>query len=110
MSLAIRLHTTANTPIKAVRFITCTLVPPPKKAVLAALGIPLTPGGKPEAPTPIVRKAESDVRNFNAVSLCSNWPYVVLGCGQRVRYLHNIFDHTTTHHNLGVHLTPSCLL
>lgn len=73
VSLAIRLYTTANTPIKAVRFITCTLVPPPKKAVLAALGIPLTPGGQPEAPTPIVRKAESDFLDvvnggtFNAI-------------------------------------------
>ena len=47
--------------MKAVRFITCYLLPPPKKAVLAALGIPLAPGGKPEAPTEIVRKAEADV-------------------------------------------------
>ncbi|KIJ66507.1 hypothetical protein HYDPIDRAFT_86968 [Hydnomerulius pinastri MD-312] len=60
VSLAIRHYTTANTIIKAVRFITCCLLPPPKKAVLAALGIPLTPGGKPEAPTEIIRKAESD--------------------------------------------------
>ncbi|KAG1830900.1 copper amine oxidase [Suillus variegatus] len=73
VSLAIRLYTTANTPIKAVRFITCTLVPPPKRAVLAALGIPLTPGAQPEAPTPIVRKAESDFLDvvnggtFNAI-------------------------------------------
>jgi hypothetical protein len=29
------------TPIEAVRFITSCLLPPPKKAVLAALGIPL---------------------------------------------------------------------
>ncbi|KAG2099878.1 copper amine oxidase [Suillus discolor] len=73
VSLAIRLYTTANTPIKAVRFITCTLVPPPKRAVLAALGIPLTPGAQPEPPTPIVRKAESDFLDvvnggtFNAI-------------------------------------------
>ncbi|OAX39227.1 hypothetical protein K503DRAFT_769707 [Rhizopogon vinicolor AM-OR11-026] len=60
VSQAIRRYTTTNTPIKAVRFINSYLLPPPKKAVLAALGIPLTPGGQPEAPTPIVRKAESD--------------------------------------------------
>lgn len=61
MTLAIRHYTTANTSIKAVRFITCYLLPPPKKDVLAALGIPLTPGGNPEPPVDIIRKAESDV-------------------------------------------------
>lgn len=61
VSLSIRQHIALQTKIKAVRFITCYLLLPPKKAVLAALGIPLTPGGKPHTQTEIVRKAESDV-------------------------------------------------
>ncbi|EGN93764.1 hypothetical protein SERLA73DRAFT_115814 [Serpula lacrymans var. lacrymans S7.3] len=60
VSLAVRHYTATQTPIKAVRFITCSLLPPPKKAVLAALGISLTPGGKPDPLTPIIRKAEVD--------------------------------------------------
>lgn len=71
MTLAVRHYTTANTPIKAVRFITCTLLPPPKKDVLAALGIPLTPGGRREAPVDIIRKAESDVSGILASSYLS---------------------------------------
>ncbi|KAF9072114.1 peroxisomal copper amine oxidase [Rhodocollybia butyracea] len=46
--------------IKAVKFITTYLLPPPKKAVLAYLGIPLAPGEKPELPIKIIRKAEVD--------------------------------------------------
>ncbi|KDQ52495.1 hypothetical protein JAAARDRAFT_198143 [Jaapia argillacea MUCL 33604] len=60
VTLSIRQHVATKTEIKAVRFLTCYLVNPPKKAVLAYLGIPLTPGGKPEAPVPITRKAEVD--------------------------------------------------
>ncbi|KAK0466066.1 copper amine oxidase [Desarmillaria tabescens] len=60
VSLSVRHHIASKTDIKAVKFITTYLLPPPKKAVLAYLGIPLTPGGKPEAPTPITRKAEVD--------------------------------------------------
>lgn len=57
----IRSYITKNTEIKAVKFITCYLLPAPKRAVLAHLGIPLEPGAKPEDPVPIVRRAESDV-------------------------------------------------
>ncbi|KAL1761840.1 copper amine oxidase [Schizophyllum commune] len=54
-------HHTANIPdINALKFITCSLLPPPKRQVLAHLGIPLTPGGKPEPATPIIRRAEVD--------------------------------------------------
>ncbi|KAF9567748.1 peroxisomal copper amine oxidase [Agrocybe pediades] len=60
VSLAIRRYVAAKTEIKAVKFITCTLLAPPKRAVLAYLGIPLAPGEKPEKPTPIVRRAEVD--------------------------------------------------
>lgn len=60
VSLGVRRHTAANTDIKAVRFITSYLLPPPKKAVLAYLGIPLDPGEKPERATEIIRKAEVD--------------------------------------------------
>ncbi|KAJ3499745.1 hypothetical protein NLJ89_g10061 [Agrocybe chaxingu] len=60
VSLAVRRHIASKTEIKAIKFITCSLLPAPKKAVLAYLGIPLIPGEKPEAPVPIVRKAETD--------------------------------------------------
>ncbi|KAG1848527.1 copper amine oxidase [Suillus subalutaceus] len=66
---AIRRYTTANTPIKA-------------RAVLAALGIPLVPGGQPEAPTPIVRKAESDVwGTYNAILSFEDGTWNVDTCG-----------------------------
>lgn len=60
ITLAVRHYIAAKTEIKAIKFITCSLLPAPKRAVLAHLGIPLTPGGKPEEPVPIVRKAEVD--------------------------------------------------
>ncbi|KAI6010950.1 copper amine oxidase [Pisolithus orientalis] len=66
VTLTVRKYTVEHTGIKALRFVTCFLLPPPKRAVLAALGIPVTPGGKPEVPTNIVRKAESDF--FDAVT------------------------------------------
>jgi primary-amine oxidase len=60
--LAVRKHIATETDVKAIKFITCYLLPPPKKAVLAFLGIPLAPGAKPEEPVPITRKADVDVR------------------------------------------------
>ncbi|KAL0571658.1 peroxisomal copper amine oxidase [Marasmius crinis-equi] len=60
VTLTVRHHVAAETEVKAIKFITCYLLPAPKKVVLAHLGIPLTPGGKPEPKTPIVRKAEVD--------------------------------------------------
>jgi hypothetical protein len=62
VSLAVR-HHLASTSIKAIRFITNYLLPPPKRAVLAHLGIPLATGEtvKDEDRVPIVRKAEVDV-------------------------------------------------
>ncbi|KAJ7504131.1 copper amine oxidase [Mycena galericulata] len=71
--LSIRKHIATQTDVKAVKFITCYLLPPPKKAVLAFLGIPLEPGGKPEEPIPITRKAEADIidlvngRSYNVI-------------------------------------------
>ncbi|KAI0795895.1 peroxisomal copper amine oxidase [Abortiporus biennis] len=60
VSLGVRKYTAANTPIKAIRFITTALLPPPKRDVLAFLGIPLSTGEKPEPVPTIVRKAECD--------------------------------------------------
>ncbi|CAL1702502.1 unnamed protein product [Somion occarium] len=60
VSLTVRKYAAANTPIKAIRFITNYLLPPPKKDVLAYLGIPLSTGAKPEKASEIVRKAEVD--------------------------------------------------
>lgn len=63
VSLAVRHYLAAHTSIKAIRFITNYLLPPPKRAVLAHLGIPLATGEtvKKEDCVPIVRKAEVDV-------------------------------------------------
>ena len=64
VSLAIRRYVAEKTEIKAVRFITTCLLPPPKRDVLAYLGIPLETG-KPAQPAPtIVRKSETDVCLF----------------------------------------------
>lgn len=60
VALAIRKHAVEHTSVKAIKFVTCCVVPPPKKAVLSFLGIPATPGEKSEPPTQLVRKAESD--------------------------------------------------
>jgi primary-amine oxidase len=60
VTLSVRQYIATKTSVKAIRFIICSLLPPPKKAVLAFLGIALTPGGKPAVPTQIIRKAEAD--------------------------------------------------
>ncbi|TFK51348.1 hypothetical protein OE88DRAFT_1630070 [Heliocybe sulcata] len=60
VTYGIRQHVATKTDVKAVKFITCYLLPPPKKVVLAYLGIPLSPGAKPEPKTEVVRKAEVD--------------------------------------------------
>ncbi|KAH8835989.1 copper amine oxidase [Flagelloscypha sp. PMI_526] len=60
ISHSIKTYLVVNTEIKAVKFITSWLLPPPKRAVLAALGIPVEVGKTPEAPVEIVRKAECD--------------------------------------------------
>ncbi|KAG6883674.1 hypothetical protein C0992_008147, partial [Termitomyces sp. T32_za158] len=64
-SFAIRQYVAKKTEVKAIKFITLYLLPPPKKAVLAHLGIPTSPGAKSEAPVPIIRQAESDVDTFD---------------------------------------------
>lgn len=61
VSLAVREYVATKTSVKAIKFITSSLLLPPKRAVLAHLGIPLTTGEKPEDPTPITRKAEVDI-------------------------------------------------
>ncbi|EPQ53081.1 hypothetical protein GLOTRDRAFT_122375 [Gloeophyllum trabeum ATCC 11539] len=60
ITYSIRQHVATKTEVKAIRFLTCYLLPPPKKVVLAYLGIPLSPGAKPEPKSEIVRKAEAD--------------------------------------------------
>ncbi|KAF8664615.1 hypothetical protein AX16_000714 [Volvariella volvacea WC 439] len=57
---ALRQYAVASLGVKVMKFITCYLIPPPKRAVLAHLGIPLNPGAEPESPVPIVRRAETD--------------------------------------------------
>ncbi|KZT52940.1 hypothetical protein CALCODRAFT_557812 [Calocera cornea HHB12733] len=64
VSLAIRTHVATHSTIKAVKFINTSLVPPPKRAVLAWLGIPLLTGTPPEpAPPSLDRTAESQFVN-----------------------------------------------
>ena len=62
-----RKYAVEKTDVKAVRFITSSLVPPPKKAVLAYLGIPLETGAAPEPAPTIIRKSEVDVSAFLGV-------------------------------------------
>ncbi|KAE9395556.1 peroxisomal copper amine oxidase [Gymnopus androsaceus JB14] len=67
VTLTVRHHITSKAEfesIKAIKFITTYLLPPPKKAVLAYLGIPLAPGEKAEPPAKIVRRAEVDCEYF----------------------------------------------
>jgi len=89
VSLAVRHHLAAHTSIKAIRFITNYLLPPPKRAVLAYLGIPLATGEtvKSEDRVPIVRKAEVDVSRaahsslfdvFGKLVTCTELPKPVL--------------------------------
>lgn len=53
-----------HTAIKAIKFITCSIANPPKRDVLAFLGIPLATGAQPQSlQNPIVRKADIDVSN-----------------------------------------------
>jgi primary-amine oxidase len=63
VSLTVRRHLEEHTSVRAVRFLTNYLLPPPKRSVLAHLGIPLATGEtvKDEDRIPIVRKAEVDV-------------------------------------------------
>jgi primary-amine oxidase len=80
VSLAVRHHLAAHTSIKAIRFLTNYLLPPPKRAVLAHLGIPLATGEtvKDEDRVPIARKAEVDV------SRTSSYNSLFDACGNRV--------------------------
>ena len=62
ISLEIRSHAAEKTGVKALKFITSNLIPPPKRDVLAFLGVPLTTGEKPAAaPRSLDRRAGSDV-------------------------------------------------
>ncbi|KAF8518115.1 copper amine oxidase [Hysterangium stoloniferum] len=60
LSVAVRKYLAEHTEIKAIKFITCWTANPPKRDVLAYLGIPLATGEKPEVPKDIIRKAELD--------------------------------------------------
>lgn len=61
-SRAVQLYAAEKLSVKALRFIVCNLLPPPKKQVLAYLGIPLVTGQKPDPhPGELPRKAEVDV-------------------------------------------------
>lgn len=69
ISLSIRHHLSKDTEIKAIKFVTCCVVPPTKKEVLAYLGIPTYPGEKVDeslkgAKDKIKRMAETDVRSL----------------------------------------------
>jgi primary-amine oxidase len=65
VSLSVRRYIASQTDIKAFRFIISYLLPPPKRHVLAYLGIPVKSGDEPEPPIPIVRKAEVDVSQLD---------------------------------------------
>ncbi|KAG8934888.1 hypothetical protein FRC02_009010 [Tulasnella sp. 418] len=62
VSLAIRLHAVEHQfGIQAFKFVTSNIIAPPKRDVLAFLGIPITPGGQVEpSESKLLRRAESD--------------------------------------------------
>jgi primary-amine oxidase len=71
-SRVVQLYAAEILSIKTLRFIVCSLLPPPKKQVLAYLGIPLATGQEPDAhPGELPRKAEVDV---SPISKCSKDP------------------------------------
>ncbi|KAF5336735.1 hypothetical protein D9758_016270 [Tetrapyrgos nigripes] len=78
VTLSIRHHVASNPDlgVKALRFITCYLVPPPKRAVLEVLGI----GEEKNAKVEIVRRAEADFldivtgNNYNVYCSLSSSP------------------------------------
>jgi len=62
VSRAVQLYAAEKLSTRALRFIVCNLLPPPKRQVLAYLGIPLVTGQEPEVhPGKLPRKAEVDV-------------------------------------------------
>ena len=62
VSRAVQLYAAEKLSTKALRFILCNLLPPPKRQVLAYLGIPLVTGQQPGLhPGKLPRKAEVDV-------------------------------------------------
>ncbi|KAG6830086.1 hypothetical protein H0H92_002258 [Tricholoma furcatifolium] len=71
-SLAIRHYFAEKTEVKTIKFVTLYLLPPPKKVVLAHLGIPTSPGAKPEEATPIIRQAEADFLELNGYKCSYN--------------------------------------
>ena len=80
LSLRHSFATQSSSP-SAIRFLVTTLLPPPKRAVLAYLGIPFAPGaGAPPSPDPkeLVRRAEVDVSTYALI--CS---VIVLFCSSR---------------------------
>lgn len=58
----VQLYAAEKLSVKALRFIVCSLLLPPKKQVLAYLGIPFAAGQEPDShPGELPRKAEVDV-------------------------------------------------
>ncbi|KAJ3782694.1 copper amine oxidase [Lentinula aff. detonsa] len=91
VTLTIRHYITSKPefkPIKAVKFITTYLLPPPKKDVLAYLSIPLVPGKEPEPLVPITRKAEVDF-----LDVLNGFSYnVILSLDSEGKWTVNTFD------------------
>lgn len=60
--------------IKAVKFVNTAIIAPPKRDVLAFLGIPSEPGKPAEkAPKALLRRAETAVRLFSSLFRVSQW-------------------------------------
>ena len=56
-----RHYLATQTPVKAFKYISVDLVLPPKRDVLAHLGIRAAPGADPEPYVDIIRKADVDI-------------------------------------------------
>jgi len=67
LSLAIRKYVAEHKDIKAIKFVTCATAMPPKRDVLAYLGIPLATGERPEVlQKELFKRGDVDV----STSLC----------------------------------------
>ncbi|KAG9094532.1 hypothetical protein FRC06_010717, partial [Ceratobasidium sp. 370] len=80
ISSVVRHYLATQTPVKAFKYIGAESIPPPKRDVLAHLGIRASPGAEPEPYVDVVRKADVDI--IDAITGYVPSLYV---CGQKLR-------------------------
>ncbi|KDQ14911.1 hypothetical protein BOTBODRAFT_131906 [Botryobasidium botryosum FD-172 SS1] len=86
ISYALREYMNANTDIRKPKFVSCDLLPPAKRDVLAYLGIPVAPGQKLPSPNyELLRRAEVDfvdlgtgINYHSILSYSDKWTVTIL--------------------------------